>query len=131
MKPMVAGEKPSCAPRNAISVPCRPLPPSRMPAAMRSGINGRIEDICDGRIRLGGLLLGHCAGDFQHNTASDLRETAFALTNQGAHALFRANFGPAVCRHFWYPDQDMTTHRYRSHTCAQLRKSDAGETVRL
>ena len=25
----------------------------------------------------------------------------------------------------------MTMHRYRSHTCAQLRKSDAGKTVRL
>ena len=26
---------------------------------------------------------------------------------------------------------NMTTHRYRSHTCAQLTKSDAGQTVRL
>ncbi|RWE68751.1 MAG: aspartate--tRNA ligase, partial [Mesorhizobium sp.] len=25
----------------------------------------------------------------------------------------------------------MTTHRYRSHTCAQLRKSDVGNSVRL
>ena len=25
----------------------------------------------------------------------------------------------------------MTTHRYRSHSCAQLRKSDAGKAVRL
>ncbi|WP_245481961.1 OB-fold nucleic acid binding domain-containing protein, partial [Mesorhizobium sp. M7A.F.Ca.CA.004.08.2.1] len=25
----------------------------------------------------------------------------------------------------------MTMHRYRSHTCAQLRKSDVGSTVRL
>ena len=45
MKPMVGGEKPSGAPRRAISVPCRPLPPSRMPAAISSGISGRMEDM--------------------------------------------------------------------------------------
>lgn len=44
MKPMTEGEKPSCAPRSAISVPCSPLPPSRMPAAISSGIRGRRED---------------------------------------------------------------------------------------
>jgi len=27
--------------------------------------------------------------------------------------------------------QDKTMHRYRSHTCAALRKSDVGSTVRL
>ena len=36
------------APRSAISVPCSPLPPSRMPAAMRSGISGRMEDMKTG-----------------------------------------------------------------------------------
>jgi aspartyl-tRNA synthetase len=29
------------------------------------------------------------------------------------------------------PEKDMTMHRYRSHTCAQLRKSDSGASVRL
>ena len=70
--------------------------------------------------------------DFQRNTARDLCETAFALTNQGAHALFRANLGSAmVCRRSYAPEKDMTMHRYRSHTCAQLRKSDSGASVRL
>jgi hypothetical protein len=27
---------------------CRPLPPSRMPAAIRSGISGRMEDMKEG-----------------------------------------------------------------------------------
>ena len=45
MKPMVDGWNPSSAPRMAISVPCRPLPPSRIPAVSSSGIRGRMEDI--------------------------------------------------------------------------------------
>src|SRR5690606_745866 len=56
---------------------------------------------------------------------------AFALTNQGLHALFRANSGPAVAGILAYPDIEMTMHRYRSHNCAQLKKSDAGKMVRL
>src|SRR5690606_20848911 len=35
------------------------------------------------------------------------------------------------CQRLHCPDQDMTTHRYRSHTCAELTKSDTGRTVRL
>src|SRR5919106_1777858 len=42
-------------------------------------------------------------------------------------------FGPAVVLPAFCnaPEKDMTMHRYRSHTCAQLRKSDAGKDVRL
>ena len=36
-----------------------------------------------------------------------------------------------VAGNFNVPEQDMTMHRYRSHTCAQLKKSDAGKNVRL
>ena len=39
-----------------------------------------------------------------------------------------ARFGVAA-RHPWFQDNMM--HRYRSHTCAALNKSDVGQTVRL
>jgi hypothetical protein len=37
--------------------------------------------------------LSHGARECQRNIAGYWRETAFALTNQGAHALFRAILG--------------------------------------
>src|SRR5690606_29331109 len=46
------------------------------------------------------------------------------LTFRGAHALF-ARFSPPSLR------MTFKMHRYRSHTCAQLDSSLAGETVRL
>src|SRR5690606_34375045 len=57
-----------------------------------------------------------------------------ALTNQADHALCRATFatlprGASPARPSAF--QDKTMHRYRSHTCAALRKSDVGGTVRL
>src|SRR5690606_17098929 len=63
------------------------------------------------------------------------RQTIRSLTNQPSHALFRPNFGGAV-RGAKIPmasrqSKDFTMHRYRSHTCAQLRKTDEGSTVRL
>ena len=60
MKPMVEGWNPSGAPRMAISVPCRPLPPSRMPAVERSGIRGRMEDM--NRIKNGGEVADSSIG---------------------------------------------------------------------
>jgi aspartyl-tRNA synthetase len=52
------------------------------------------------------------------------------LTNRHSHALFRANFAPdsrlPARSNLQHPEYLMTMHRYRSHTCAALRKSDVG-----
>src|SRR5690606_34927018 len=53
-------------------------------------------------------------------------------TNRPLHALFRPNFAPDSPPGLPpYPEHPMTMHRYRSHNCAQLRKSDVGGKVRL
>ena len=53
------------------------------------------------------------------------------LTFEPSDALFRAKSRAVICR----PPREMTMtstmHRYRSHTCVQLRKSDVGNNVRL
>lgn len=54
----------------------------------------------------------------------------FTLTNRVSHALFRPIFERAA-DHLPLHLQDHKMHRYRSHTCAALRKSHVGETVRL
>ena len=82
---------------SAISVPCRPLPPSRMPAAMRSGISGRMEDMEAESSRVGRLLSwshtpsAQCQRQFRRLAAC--RHVApLALTNGGLSCAFRANF---------------------------------------
>ena len=131
MKPMVDGEKPSCAPRSAISVPCRPLPPSRMPAAIRRGISGRMEDMECEAIRWRDALIGpstpaDCQQQYRRALVGPRRPY---LDKSGPPCAFPREFSGRRrrCRPVTNaPDQDMTMHRYRSHTCAQLRKSDVG-----
>ena len=59
----------------------------------------------------------------------------FALTNRHLACAFRAEFSGRACfaasPRSSKPGRKLTMHRYRSHTCAQLRKSDVGTTVRL
>ena len=43
MKPMSVGENPSEVARKAMSVPCSPLPASRMAAANSNGTSGPME----------------------------------------------------------------------------------------
>jgi aspartyl-tRNA synthetase len=61
---------------------------------------------------------------------------AAALTKPAHHALFPPDFDHAALRRSascaaFKQFRDYTMHRYRSHTCAALRKSDVGSTVRL
>ncbi|ASY55878.1 Aspartyl-tRNA synthetase [Sinorhizobium sp. CCBAU 05631] len=58
------------------------------------------------------------------------------MTNPAHHALFRPTLAmpprpPWRASRGHLQFQDQTMHRYRSHTCAALRKSDVGSTVRL
>ncbi len=63
--------------------------------------------------------------------ASSIRH--FFLTNLAHHALFRPILNASRNLSSGWPAlfQDFEMHPYRSHTCAALRKSDVGATVRL
>jgi len=52
------------------------------------------------------------------------------LTKPGQNALFRQNLQRFACTDLSYQKAEIM-HRYRSHTCAALRKTDVGSNVRL
>src|SRR5690606_93199 len=56
-----------------------------------------------------------------------------ALTNGSAHVFVRPvpQEGRAPVPPIMIAGYSMSTHRYRSHTCAELRQKDVGKTVRL
>src|SRR5688572_18234985 len=81
----------------------------------------------------GKLFLGQGDGDCQRQCLPALGHPPLCLDKSGGSCAFPREFeaGPG-CRHRPnVPDHKMTMHRYRSHTCVQLKKSDAGKTVRL
>jgi aspartyl-tRNA synthetase len=53
------------------------------------------------------------------------------LTKRAVDALFPRLFGPLLRVPAALPGLDFAMHRYRSHTCAKLRATDVGQTVRL
>lgn len=90
IRPIVAGENPSMAPRSASNVPCSPLPPSRMPAASSSGMSGRIEDMA------WSVSVLHCWTDSPARTSVIYRrrwaKNRLYLDKSGPVCAFRANF---------------------------------------
>jgi aspartyl-tRNA synthetase len=79
----------------------------------------------------------HTGRSLATNTCQTLGRARQALTNRSVHALFRPIFLSAleglgtlaaVLSHM--PGFEIM-HRYRSHTCAALRKSDVGSTARI